>query len=99
VSGRYSVKRIDFTIDGETFEFSPMALGYLPPVDETGAEPGSVLHDTLSIVEDANAEGRVVELGEEHAAAIAGFMRHFAGVYPELCANERRMLALVTSTN
>lgn len=99
MSGRYSVKAITFNVGDEQFSFPPYALGYLPPPDEAGAEPGTALHEVLSVVEDANEDGRTLHLAAEHAEAIADYTRHFAGVYPEQCELDREMLAALSSSS
>ena len=96
---RHSVDRIVFAIGEEEFEFAPDMLAYLPTVDEASAEPGSVLFEILSVMEDANAPGRTVRFGPEHVTAVAEDLQAFSRAYPELSAKDRLMLAAVESSS
>jgi len=90
---RYAVDRIVFAIGEEEFEFAPDMLAHLPTVDEADAEPGSVLFEILSVMEDALAPGRTVRFGPEHVTAVAEDLQDFARTYPELSSKDRLMLA------
>ncbi len=73
---RYEIEKIMFmTPRGRELSFDPASLGYLPTVEEAGADFNSPLWDVLAIVEAANEPGVVIHLDEHHARAVKPYVR------------------------